>query len=76
MENIMRRLKAFIIAIMSLFTDVVFKKKKRVKINLKRNDHKVLFSILDFIFDLRTNGDGTVMLNLKQRAKASYERGL
>ncbi|MDP1675704.1 MAG: hypothetical protein Q8L88_02470 [Bacteroidota bacterium] len=72
----MRRLKSFIIATMSLFSSVDFKKKKRVKINLKRNDHKILFSILDFIFDVRTNGDGSVTLNLKQRRKANYERGL
>jgi hypothetical protein len=72
----MRRIKAFIIATMSLFSNVNFKPKRRVKINIQRNKHRRLFLFLEFIFDVRTNGDGTVTLNLKQRPKANYERGL
>lgn len=72
----MRRIKASIIAIMALFSQVDFRKKRRVHISLKRNKHRRLFAVLEFLFDVRTNGDGTVTLHLKQRPKANYERGL
>jgi len=72
----MRRIKATIIAVMALFSDVDFRKKCRVHIGLKRNNHRRLFAFLEFIFDVRTNGDCTVTLHLKQRPKANYERGI
>lgn len=72
----MRRLKAFIIATLSLFYQTIFLKKKRVQIHFKRQEHRVLFWFLDLIFDVRRKPNGEVWLNLKQRAKANYERGL
>ncbi|MBI2427521.1 MAG: hypothetical protein HYV29_01740 [Ignavibacteriales bacterium] len=72
----MRRLKAFIIATFSIAWVVEFKKKKRVQIHFKRNEHKVLFRFLDLFFDVRVKPNGEVWLNLKQRVKANYERGI
>lgn len=72
----MRRVKAFIIATVSLFYQTVFLKKKKVQIHFKRQEHKILFSLLDLFFDVRRKANGEVWLNLKQRTKANYERGL
>ncbi len=72
----MRRIKAFIIASCSLQWAVNFKRKQKVQIHFKRQDHKLLFWFLDFIFDIRRTPSGEVWLNLKQRRKANYERGL
>lgn len=72
----MRRIKSFIIATLSLQWAVEFKRKKRVQIHFKRREHKILFWFLDLFFDVRVKPNGEVWLNLKQRTKANYERGL
>jgi hypothetical protein len=72
----MRRLKAFIIATTSLFGDVIFKRKQRVRINISWKQHHVFASFLDLFFDVRRKPCDRIELRLKTRRKANYERGL
>jgi hypothetical protein len=72
----MRRLKAFIIATISLFRKVTFKRKKRVNIELDYRKHVTLTNFLGIFFDLRYLANGRVQLRLAQRRKANYERGI
>lgn len=63
----MRRLKAFIIAAISLFNKVEFKRKKNVTLGFSINKHSWLVKLLKHIFDVRRKKDGTVFLNLKSK---------
>lgn len=72
----MRAFKAMVIAFVSIFHQTIFQRKKRVQIHFKRQEHKVLFWFLDLFFDVRIKPCGEVWLNLKQRPKANYERGI
>jgi hypothetical protein len=71
-----RRIKAFIIAACSMFWIVAFKRKNTVRLGFNRNRHKFLFGLLDLVFDVRVRHNGEVFLNLKQKRKANYERGI
>lgn len=72
----MRRIKAFIIAAVSLFGDVVFKRKQRVLIRIDHRKHRRFVGFLDLFFDVRRRPNGNIQLRLKQRRKANYERGI
>jgi hypothetical protein len=72
----MRRFKAFIIATISLFDDVKFKRKQKVAIKIDHRNHPILMAFLDLFFDLRRWPSGKTELWLKQRRKANYERGI
>jgi hypothetical protein len=71
----MRRCKAFIIAVISLFNRVTFKRKQRVTINFKRR-HRIVLAFLDLFFDARRLPHDKIQLRLRKRRKANYERGI
>lgn len=70
------RMKAFIIATISIFSEVIFKRKKIVHLKIKIANHKLFFSFLKIMFDARIKPNGDIFLNLRQRRKANYERGI
>lgn len=72
----MRRLKAAIIALVSLFHKVIFQRKKKVQIHFKAQEHPLLYVILQFLFDVRRKANGEIWLSLRTKPKANYERGL
>lgn len=60
------RIKAFIIATISLFTKVRFGRRYRAQLDMKWRRHRLLVGALRLLFDVRISPDGSLWIELRR----------